>query len=256
MADSDGRLFVYSIIGFFVGIYLFFKGFIWLKQKRLIENTPTSKIRSIAMGLVEIYGSAILIKNKVLKSPLTNNDCVYYKYTVEEYRKSGKNSYWATIKSGNESTLFYLQDDTGKVLVEPKQAEIDIPLDFTFETGWGKTLPAGLNNFMKTSNFSATGIFGIGKKLRFREYYIAPKDKLYIMGTADRNPHLKAGTAVKNEDAIMIQKGKNVSFYYISDTHEKNVLTKMKWKTIGGLWGGGALIVGCLTVIFLYLGLI
>ena len=53
---SDNELFIYATIGFFVGIYFFFKGFKWLKQKKTIENIPTSKIRSIAMGLVEIFG--------------------------------------------------------------------------------------------------------------------------------------------------------------------------------------------------------
>ena len=73
---ADDRLFSYSAIGFFAGLFLFWKGFSWLKQKRLIENIPTSKIRSIAMGLVEIYGEVVPTQEKILKSPFTNKDCV------------------------------------------------------------------------------------------------------------------------------------------------------------------------------------
>ncbi|MBW2968259.1 hypothetical protein KY362_07270, partial [Candidatus Woesearchaeota archaeon] len=79
MADSD-NLFLYLVIGFGFGIYLFIKGFSWFRLKRMVENIPTSKIRSLAMGLVEIYGSVVLFEDKVLKSPFTGKDCVYYKY--------------------------------------------------------------------------------------------------------------------------------------------------------------------------------
>ena len=59
MGDED-KAFAYAIIGFFGGIYFFIKGFIWLKQKRLIENIPTSTVRSLAMGMAEIYGKRVI----------------------------------------------------------------------------------------------------------------------------------------------------------------------------------------------------
>ncbi|MFH1770987.1 MAG: hypothetical protein ABH828_05545 [archaeon] len=95
-----------------------------MKQKQMIENIPTSKIRSIAMGLVEIKGIAEPFRKKLLKSPFSEKDCVYYRYTVEEYRSSGKNSRWVTIASGQSNDFFNLTDDTGTVLVDPKGAEV------------------------------------------------------------------------------------------------------------------------------------
>ena len=95
------------------GIILLIWGLISFKMKRLIENTPTSKIRSIAMGLVEIYGEVQPLKDNILKSPFSNNDCVYYKYNVKELRQTGKSSHWVTIKKGEEKKLFYLKDETG-----------------------------------------------------------------------------------------------------------------------------------------------
>ena len=80
------------IIFFIAGFSLFIWGFLSFRWKRLIENIPTSKIRSIAMGLVEISGRVVKSKNNNLKSPFSQNDCVYYKCTIEEYRRSGKHS--------------------------------------------------------------------------------------------------------------------------------------------------------------------
>ncbi|MDD5086676.1 MAG: hypothetical protein PHV16_02895, partial [Candidatus Nanoarchaeia archaeon] len=64
-------------LGFFAaGVFLFWEGIKTLKHKRLIENIPTSKIRSLAMGLVEIYGEVVPAYKEVLKSPFSNKDCV------------------------------------------------------------------------------------------------------------------------------------------------------------------------------------
>jgi len=41
-----------------VGIFFFVKGLFDLKKKRVMENTPTSKVRSVAMGPVEVKGHA------------------------------------------------------------------------------------------------------------------------------------------------------------------------------------------------------
>ena len=251
MGDSD--LFIGSIAGFVIGIVLFVKGFSWLKQKRMIENIPTSKVRSVAMGLVEVHGKAVKAK-KILKSPFSNKDCVYYKYTIEEYRKQGKHSKWVTIRKGEESTHFYLQDNTGSVLVDPKGANVDIPTDNEYKSKWGTDPPKVVMDYLKTHKISFEGLFGANKTMRYREYYLAPNDNVYVMGDAGDNPFVKEGTAVEGYKDVMIQKGKG-KFYYISDNAEKDILNKFKWKVIGGLFGGAALSVVCLVIILLYLGL-
>jgi len=40
---------MYAILGAFGGVYLFYLGFRMLLRKRLIENTPSSKIRSASV---------------------------------------------------------------------------------------------------------------------------------------------------------------------------------------------------------------
>lgn len=70
---------------FALGIFTFFKGFQWFRLKRLIEDIPTSKIRSIAMGLVEIAGRALPYKDEILISPITKQKCLFYMFVVEGY---------------------------------------------------------------------------------------------------------------------------------------------------------------------------
>jgi hypothetical protein len=248
-----GDILVYSFIGLAAGVVLFIKGFIWFKHKRLIENIPTSKIRSIAMGLVEIFGEVAAAKDKLLRGPFTNKKCVFYRYTVEQYVRSGKSSYWATIKKDEARSYFYMKDNTGRVLVDTKGAQIDIPISSEFSSGIGRDPPQAIKLFLNKNNISFEALLGINKTMRYREYIIMPGDKLYILGHAGDNPFVKEATARRGVNDIMIQKGKDEPFYYISDKGENDILRKLKWKVLGGLIGGPALIITSLTIIFIYI---
>lgn len=256
MASSGSNILSYGLIGFFAGLYLFFSGLLSLKRKMLIENTPTSKIRSLAMGLVEVYGEVVPTQGKILKSPFSNTDCVYCKYTIEEYRSSGKSHYWAVVNSGEYGTYFFLRDDTGVVLVNPTGAEVDIPMDFEYDSSLGKDPPEQVKQFLRSNGLSFEGFLGINKTMRYREYLIVPREKLYVMGTAGDNPFVEDATAVQGVADIMIPRGGHEKIYYIADKPEKLVLAGLNWKVTGGVYGGAALSVACLFIILKYLNLI
>ncbi len=247
----DERILFYSLAGFAGGLYLFWRGFYWLKQKNAIENTPTSKVRGLAMGIAEVYGK-VVPASEVLKSPFSGKDCVYYRYSIEEYRSSGKSRYWHTVDAGKGLTHFFIQDQTGKVLVDPQGAEIDIPLDYESKSGFGKDPSAIVRRFLKAREKSFEGLF-MNKTMRYREHFIAPGDKLYVLGTASDNPFVEEATGKENSD-VMMQKGQNI--FYISDSHEKDILNRFAWKVWGGLLGGAALMVACLAIILAYLNVL
>lgn len=250
-------MFFYSIAGFVFGIFLFFKGFILLKKKRLIENLPTSKIRSLAMGLVEIFGAVVPAEKMILKSPFSNKDCVYYGYTVEELRGSGKNQRWVTVKKDEKYVHFYLKDETGMVLVDPKGAKMDIPVDSEFRSNFGVDPPDTVKKFLKSQNLRFEGLLlGINKTMKYKEYFVEPKDSLYIIGTAKDNPFMEEAAAKKGVEDVMIGKGLHEKIYYISDKHEKELLKTLRWQSIGGIFGGALLILVCLAIMLLNLNLL
>jgi hypothetical protein len=269
----DSQLFLYAAGGLVAGIVIFVKGIQWYGQKRMIDDTPTSKIRSIAMGLVEINGKVAADAKRILSSPFSGKDCVYYKYMVEEYRSSNKPAMlptvvigenpnampsagggWVAIATQEERANFYLSDATGKVLVDPEGAKIDVPADYEFSSGFGNDPPQKVMDFLSGRGISHDGLLGVNKQMRFREYVISPGDGLYIMGTAGANPLAKKGSAMDHTEGLMIQKGENEKMYLISSGSEKDVVGRLKWKVYGGLGGGTALIAGCLAVMFLYTG--
>jgi hypothetical protein len=235
---------IYGGILTIVGIGIFVQALFSFRKKRLIENVPTSKIRSIAMGLVEIYGEVVPWNDNILKSPFTQKDCVYYRYTIDELRSTGKSAHWITINKGVDFDNFYLKDDTGMVLVDPLDAKIDIPASNVYDSSLGKDPPYKVRQFLQANNVAFEGrIFGINKTMRYTEYFISPKDKLYIMGTATDNPFIKDASAVKGVDDVIIKKGKNEKFYYISNKHERVILRRLRLMVSGGFLLGSLIII-------------
>ncbi|WP_083928766.1 GIDE domain-containing protein [Geopsychrobacter electrodiphilus] len=95
-------------------------GFRLLTLKRLMQNTPTSKIRSIAMGLVEVQGTAR--RQYALFSPRTDIPCIYYR--LIRYRKNQKNDWVVSSITSSGHVPFWLEDNTGRVSVDPAAATV------------------------------------------------------------------------------------------------------------------------------------
>lgn len=184
---SDNRDIGYAALGFGFGIWSFFWGFTRLRRKRLIENIPTSTVRGMAMGLVELVGKAQRTKN--LKGPLSAEDCVAYRYTIERYEQSSKSGRWVTIAQGDSFYCpFWIEDQTGKVLVCAQGAELIFSLNYEFKTGWGKELPVNLIDFMEKNNLKYKG-FLTHYSLRFREWDIFPGQNIYVLGSAKKKQY-------------------------------------------------------------------
>lgn len=98
-----------------IAILSLWYGFYLLRMKRKIENTPTSRIRSVAMGMVEVKGKAI--RKYALVSPMTQTSCVFYRLT--RYRRD-KNNRWAvsSVRS-SDNVPFLLDDGTGRIEINP-----------------------------------------------------------------------------------------------------------------------------------------
>ncbi|OYY75167.1 MAG: hypothetical protein B7Y40_01720 [Gammaproteobacteria bacterium 28-57-27] len=122
--DPELGFFLVFILGFsLVG----FERFLRLQaRRRLIQDTPTSRIRSAAQGYVEFEGWATVSSSAPILSPLTQTQCVWYRYKVEEHDTDNKgNSRWSTVRSGTSSHLFLLDDNTGECVIDPDQAVVE-----------------------------------------------------------------------------------------------------------------------------------
>ena len=178
---------LWSMVGAGGGVYLFIRGFQLLQRKRLIMNTPASKIRSAAMGLVEVSGLAA--GPYTMPAPITGLPCYYYRTMAWEWRREGKNSKWVKVADESLHFPFYLEDNTGHVLVNPQGAELEIHRDFHEEFSHSLLsstleIPANVSAFLLRRGVSADS------KIKVEEYCIKPKNALFVLGTLAENPGL------------------------------------------------------------------
>ena len=246
------------VIFFFMGIALIYDG---LKQHLLmqkIKNTPTSKVRSAAVGLVELFGKARF--KKEMHSPFAKKKCAYWRIVAQYYR-SGKHGGWRNMHRADSSTPFYLQDDTGRMLVDPRGAQVEIPKDRLYTghlTGKGlifkhkKIDEKVLNYVNKKGNEEIKKKFlrHNYQKLRVFEYYIAEGDKVYVLGSAQ--PREGAPSHIGYENLI-VRKGKFERVMYIADSHEKIILRGKRQKALLEVFGGLALSSVCLLITLLFM---
>ncbi len=109
----------YGVFFWLASLGLYYGSYRYFRLKRWIDDTPTSKARSVAMGMVEMTGTAERAYHLV--SPYTHVNAIWYRVT--KYRRRGDD--W-DITSRYESGCvpFYLRDETGQVRVDPAGAEI------------------------------------------------------------------------------------------------------------------------------------
>ncbi len=105
--SRPANLLAFAAIGTALGFYWFYKGFRLLQRKRLILNTPASRIRSASMGLVEISGLAA--GPYVLTSPFKQVECYYYQSTAWQLKQQGKNTQWVKVAEETLHVPFYIK---------------------------------------------------------------------------------------------------------------------------------------------------
>ena len=90
------------------------------KLYRIIEDVPTSFVRSAAQGFVELHGFARSIPGHPLIAPLSGERCCWYQVrsSIEENDKT------ITKYSEKSKQPFILEDKTGWCLVWPDKADI------------------------------------------------------------------------------------------------------------------------------------
>ena len=236
---------LYLAAGAIGGLGLIVYGWVLRQRKQLIESIPTSTIRSLAVGLVEISGHAQPEAN-LLSSPFSGVPCVFFSYAVEEQVGSGKQTRWETIAKGTSEQPFFVRDTTGQVLVVPLGAELILPDERTYQNNWLGALPpttiAGLNRLGVSSER------WIGSKtLRCREAFIQPEEQVYVLGTAHEQQG--ARERVENHARLYIGNSRDHEFI-ISDRSEKDLVSRLGWQVLAYMLGGLALTAICVGITF------
>ena len=187
----------YAFVGVVAGIVSFITGFRELKVKRTIQNTPTCKINTGAIGTnVEVKGFILVEKEKLVTAPISRKQCALYNLEIQKGRQTRHGYYWYTIDSFFSDEGFYLDDDSGatalvmvdgaKITRKGKTEELQV------RSNQFDNLPPSLDtalraNKKKLKKFKlkkpSWGI--LSKKYRFLEWRFEPDEYIYVLGFAE-----------------------------------------------------------------------
>ena len=176
------------VIGLCAGIYLFFNGFRRLQRRHVILDTPVSKIRSASLGMVKLSGLAVGPYTVV--APITERPCYYYRSVVWEWKRNGRKNEWVKVAAECMHVPFFLDDNTGKVMVDPRGAELDLHRDFQQEFSDSlftakEEVPPSVRMLLLRHGVCTTN------KIKVEEFCIKPKTSLFVLGTIDENPGIE-----------------------------------------------------------------
>lgn len=218
---SDDDSFEFAALVYLAGCYFFVRGFAKFRRLQLIRNTPTSRVRSLAMGPVELYGTAESIDDDVLTSPFSGEDCVMYKYKIEEYRRSGDDYDWVTVDADRDGVPFYLDDGTGRVVVDPEGVSLNVPQDNLYSVDDHEQPPGDVQG-------GSVGLVSDSNDRRYHEHYVTPGEEIYVYGEAFRR-----------DGDVVVNKRMDTPMFMVSDSSEEELVDSMSGSvvlsTVGGL---------------------
>jgi len=279
-SDASTKIDVWLAVGFGAGLYYFYKGFRTFREYRVLMDTPEIPIRSVAMGLVEIHGKARA--DQMVPSPVTRTPCCFYQVEIERWIRDKNGGHWSHAATDADGPKFYLEDASGKVLVDAHHAEYDLIQTAKVQTGGGlggslgrmfsgigaPTVATGamaseadLFSYAQSalgrsgSSFSLSGgsllslgggiNLGSGSSNRYRlsEYLVLPGHWYDLTGTCVENP-----TPKDEHDRNMIVKGTNEPTFLITFRSEREIRRTLRNRAAKYIFGGAILAVACLGI--------
>jgi hypothetical protein len=161
--------------------------FRFLHIARMLEDTPTSRVRSAAQGYVELVGRSRALAGTANVAPLTQRPCVWWRFRIQRRTGSasrGRQSVkWQTVQSGRSAQPFVLEDGTGECIVQPAGAEVLTAETTTWygDTPWPTAAPG------KRTPFGEPGY-------RYYEERIYEHEQVHVLG------HFRTHSAAAHAD--------------------------------------------------------
>ncbi|MDD3148890.1 MAG: GIDE domain-containing protein [Candidatus Riflebacteria bacterium] len=225
--------FALALVVFGLSAYVAYE---WLKLRRKIKDilaTPTSQIASLLNGPKTRQGQTVEVKGMVmpagpiLNAPYTDRDCVFYhsvkKDKVKEVSrdlggKTRSHIRYNTVEELRSTDLFYVEDHTGKIAVDPAGLEIEGVRVMNTEKSCDGNPGAGFLGIFRPPE--GDYYMAVLKE----EHILPPKKRVYLIGQLFQGrqgpfigaPVEKTTTAflsVKTEETLVEENRRQLYFY-------------------------------------------
>lgn len=236
---DSATFWIYATFWILGSLYLFIRAFSALHKKRLISDTPTSLLRSAAQGYTELTGRGIHIDGPMLYSPLSGRECLWYRVKTEELSDhdnrygydldvlfklfsffSNKTSL-VNINVQESDDLFYLDDDTGRCVIDPEGAHIT---PSSTRLWYGNSPVPDRGSALKGS--------ALGSRYKYTEELLLPRDILYAIGDLKTKGGAGSMTDMREEarDLLVEWKGNSRTLLERFDRNDDGEISASEWE--------------------------
>lgn len=248
-SNGDDDPFLLFLFLFAAGLFAIYWGWKRYRRYTLIRDTPTAKVRSMAVGRTELEGHA-RPADETFSAPFTTDECLYADWQVEEYRYDSEDDRheWQTIASGELTTSFFLEDDTGRVLVKGDDgADFDLSGDCrrTITVSGTQSPPSAVEAFIEAERgdkdlstvlgdavgslaevFTDDGRIGhSSNRRRYTQTILPVGETIYVFGSAQPVPvsAVPDREAGANEDLLAVEADGGTGMFFVSDRKEETL---------------------------------
>ncbi len=184
--DPAARVFL-ELGGIVVAFVLLVFALVNARRWRLVRDLPATRPGGATVGMLDV--TATIHVQPGLVSHFAKQKCAWYRWRLQEWVSSGKNSHWKTIDSGGEEVSFYLEDDSGRLSVAPTGASVQ---------------PFKSYDVQKRSDDSLLGsLFNSGNKLWYFEETLPIGMRCSVVGYARQRPDLASLEIARDQRAAI-----------------------------------------------------
>ncbi len=198
----------------------FIKAFKGLHKSGLLEDTPTSLIRSASQGYVEFEGIGRRMEGAPVIAPLTGTACTWWSFTIEERRtyqvNKTRHSHWQTVNSGSSDALFELEDSSGRCVIDPDGAEV---------------FPSATRRWRGSSSWPTKPGQGIFGRYRYTERRMHAGDPLLVVGYLTTHRAAETSNFAEEVRALLADwKSRQTMLVRLYDKDNDGVLDLKEWE--------------------------
>lgn len=228
-----------------IGVLCLAGAYLELKKRQLIRDTPTSPVRSLAVGDVEVKGRARPVEDPPL-SPLSHKEACVFVFEVEEEHEGDKGSDWHTVLQLRKGIPFEVDDGTGRVLVDAEDADLDMERERRVHVDAGELPPEAVRTWAEESDrfdvSDADGNEGLIEAVddtlsaddasqhlaetslhdrRYTETVLAVDEETYVLGGAEPREGV---SSAENAEHLVIRRHEGTGQFILSDRSEAELV--------------------------------
>ena len=171
-----------------IGLFAVVAGIAWYfgKRQALLRRLKDMKAWSISELPEDTLGKVVGTARPAvttLMAPFSQRACVFYEVSVVQ--DHGKSQ--STIIHEHQGVPFFLEDETGRALVDPSGAEVVLEQDYSTSSGTLDDATPIEEDFLRRHGKEPKG-WVFNKSLSYRESIIGVGEKVAVLGSGVREP--------------------------------------------------------------------